>query len=171
MHMNLNKEEKDIIKSILLLFILGTITHYLYEFTNKNCFVGLIAPINESVWEHLKLIVVPGILWWFSYYYINKNKINKNKWFMAALSSISISLILMPMIFYFYTEACGIQWIVIDILILLIVFTIGQLLALHVYRYSKGRNYIIPIIVLGLIIFIFMIFTVYPLKLPIFIEK
>ena len=138
MHMNLNKEEKDIIKSILLLFILGTITHYLYEFTNKNCFVGLIAPINESVWEHLKLIVAPGILWWFS---------------------------------YFYTEACGIQWIVIDILILLIVFTIGQLLALHVYRYSKGRNYIIPIIVLGLIIFIFMIFTVYPLKLPIFIEK
>ena len=37
------------------LFFAGWIWHMLYAVTGYNDIVGLIAPINESVWEHLKL--------------------------------------------------------------------------------------------------------------------
>lgn len=41
---------------------LGTLWHFVYEWSGKNFLVGLIAPVNESVFEHLKLLLVPFFL-------------------------------------------------------------------------------------------------------------
>lgn len=44
---------------IIFVLVLGTIFHFLYEWTENNFVVGLFAPINESVWEHMKLVFFP----------------------------------------------------------------------------------------------------------------
>lgn len=41
---------------------LGTLWHFVYEWSGKNFLVGLIAPVNESVFEHFKLLIVPVFL-------------------------------------------------------------------------------------------------------------
>lgn len=38
-----------------ILFVAGWIWHMIYAVTGFNDVIGLIAPVNESVWEHLKL--------------------------------------------------------------------------------------------------------------------
>jgi hypothetical protein len=38
---------------------IGTLLHFVYEWLGKNPLVGLFCPVNESTWEHLKLIFYP----------------------------------------------------------------------------------------------------------------
>lgn len=40
----------------------GTLWHFVYEWSGKDFLLGLIAPVNESVFEHFKLLLVPGFL-------------------------------------------------------------------------------------------------------------
>ena len=43
--------------------IIGTLAHFVYEWTNKSVIAALFCPINESPWEHLKLIFFPYLIW------------------------------------------------------------------------------------------------------------
>lgn len=163
------KEEKWTLVGIIVLFILATIMHFLYELSGNIIIVGFFAPVNESIWEHLKLILVPMILWWSIYYLVRKNEIKSaDKWFTALLGALISSLVSIPLLYYFYTEAFGIEKVWIDILITLISVAIGQLIGLHFYRYSKGLNKYIALFIIFIIVIIFVVFTVYPAILPIF---
>jgi len=163
-------EEKYILFSILIIFVLGSLMHFIYDFTNQNIIVGLFAPVNESVWEHTKLGIIPLALWW-GLFYIFKNKkcnMDKNKWFTSFLISLFTSIITIPMFFYFYTGSFGIENVFIDILIFFLSILLGQILGLHFYKYAKGINYKITILIFLFILVIYGIFTFYPPKLPIF---
>lgn len=43
--------------------VLGTLCHFVFEWSGYNTAVGLFCPVNESVWEHLKLIFFPYFIW------------------------------------------------------------------------------------------------------------
>lgn len=38
---------------------MGVLFHFVYEWTGENVVVGLFTPVNESTWEHLKLLFFP----------------------------------------------------------------------------------------------------------------
>lgn len=166
-------EKKWIILGIPVLFIMGSLMHFLYELSGRNVIVALFSPVNESVWEHLKMVVLPIILWWSLYYIVKgeKNKIDKNKWFTSALISLLIALISIPFMFYFYTGAFGIESVAIDVIILFLSIAFGQLLALFYYSNKGGINYIIPVLIMIFIICIFMYFTFNPPHLPLFMDS
>lgn len=162
--------QKWIIKGIFGLFLIGSLMHFLYDLSGKNVVVGLIAAVNESVWEHSKMVLLPVICWW-SFYYIIKGKehnIDKNKWFTSSLIALLTALISIPMLYYFYTEAFGVEILAVDISILFLAVLFGQLLAFHFYKYSKGINFYIPICIFILLIIVYMIFTFYPPRIPLF---
>jgi len=170
MYKTLKSSEKWIIKGIPGLFLIGTFMHFLYDLIGENIIVGLIVPVNESVWEHSKMVLLPVICWW-SFYYIIKSKeynIDKNKWFTSALIALLTALTTIPLLYYFYTEAFGVEILVVDISILFLAVLFGQLLALHFYKYSKGINLHILVYIFILIILVFMVFTVYPPHIPLF---
>ena len=166
----LSPSQKWIIKGIPILFLVGTFMHFLYDLSGQNVIVGLIAAVNESIWEHSKMVLLPVICWWCFYYIIKGkgNDIDKNKWFTSALIALLTAIITIPMLYYFYTEAFGVEILSVDISILFVAILFGQLLALHFYKYSKGINSYMPICVFIFLILIFMIFTFYPPHLPIF---
>ncbi|NMC56369.1 MAG: hypothetical protein GYA50_04010 [Eubacteriaceae bacterium] len=168
----LSNPEKFIIISIPLLFLFGSMFHFLYELSGDSGIVGLFAAVNESVWEHSKMIVLPVFLFWVIYYIAKGKKysIDKNKWFTSALVSLITALIAMPMIFYFYTEAFGVEFLVVDIIILFLVLMFGQLLGLHFYKHSKGIKWQAAVFAMILIIIVFMIFTYYPPHIPLFLD-
>lgn len=39
--------------------ILGVVLHFTFEWSNNNILVGTFSPVNESIWEHLKLLFFP----------------------------------------------------------------------------------------------------------------
>ena len=62
--------------SIAATSVLGVLFHFAYDFFGKNAIAALIFPINESVWEHLKLLFFPMLLCLIimSAFYPHKNK-------------------------------------------------------------------------------------------------
>ncbi len=62
---------------IVFVFILGCLWHFFYPWSRQNFLVGLVAPVNESVPEHLKLLFFPFLI--FSVFeYIKRGKKIKN---------------------------------------------------------------------------------------------
>lgn len=55
----LGKAERQILVGVPVLFLAGTLLHFLYGLSGEFFLVGLLAPVNESVWEHLKLALWP----------------------------------------------------------------------------------------------------------------
>ena len=165
--------EKWIILGIPCLFVIGAIFHFLYDICGKFPVVGLISPVNESVWEHIKMVVWPIMGWWIIYYLKNrdKQKIDKNKWFSATLVSLVTAIITIPLLFYFYTGAFGIESVLINILILFLAVLFGQLMGLHVYKHSKGISVNDVIIIFVGIIALFMLLTLCPPEFPIFFDS
>ena len=153
---------------ITVLFLIGSLFHFLYSISGELFVVGLFTPVNESIFEHTKMVVFPIFIWWSLFYLLRKDNLNTNKWFMAALLSMLTSIISIPMLYYFYTEAFGVQSLVVYVLILLVAVGCGQLLGLHYYQYGKGIDYRLT---LGLMVFIIMLFaflTIFTPKLPLF---
>ncbi|MDD5829392.1 MAG: DUF6512 family protein [Lachnospira sp.] len=60
---------------------LGVLLHFAYEFTGNNAFIALFCPVNESTWEHMKLLFFPILLVLLIQYaiisYIKSSKINQ----------------------------------------------------------------------------------------------
>ena len=38
---------------------MGTLGHFFYQWSGNNRYVGFLFPVNESTWEHMKLLFVP----------------------------------------------------------------------------------------------------------------
>lgn len=159
--MKMKKEELWIVIGIPALFVIGAIFHYLYKICGENIVIGAFAPVNESVWEHEKMIVIPMIFWWSIYYLVfhKERNIPRRKWFTGAMVSLLSALILIPMFFYFYTGAFAIELTSIDICILFIALLAGHLLGLHIYRHADGLPVWICVTVLISVIVIFIICT------------
>ena len=51
------------IGGILFTAILGTLSHFFYDWTGRGALIGLVCPVNESTWEHMKLVFFPMLLW------------------------------------------------------------------------------------------------------------
>ncbi len=166
----IKREKKYIMWGIPVVFLLGSLFHFLYHFSKENFLVGFISPANESIWEHTKMVVIPLLLWWLGFYFFTRNKRypEKQRWLTSMLVSLIVSIIAIPLMYYFYTEAFGKELLWVDILILLISVAIGQILALHFYRKSKGINKTAVWIIVIAILAGYVILTINPPRLPIF---
>ncbi len=71
---NLVTYKKIIIIACIVSILLGVFLHFAYDLLGQNAIVGLFAPVNESVWEHLKLILIPFTLFSIGFYFYTKQK-------------------------------------------------------------------------------------------------
>ena len=53
------------VAGFFFIFFAGALLHFAYEVSGENVFVGALTPVNESVWEHLKLVFLPGVILFF----------------------------------------------------------------------------------------------------------
>lgn len=162
---------KILLISIPFLFVLGSVLHFAYDFTNKNKIIGLFTPINESIFEHSKLLLTPLTLFWIVLFFIEKSDINLNNYFFAMLVSVIVSIITMISFYYTYEGILGKNKEILNILDLLISLTVGQILANHIYVYSKGIPFDVSIALIISIFITFIYFTYKPLRIPLFLDK
>lgn len=162
--------EKWILKGIPVLFIVGTFFHFIYDLLWKNPLVGLVSPVNESVWEHGKMVVWPIILWW-SLYYLGPGRaegVQADAWFTGAWAALLTAVLTIPLVYYFYTQAFGVELLWVDIGLLFGSLVLGQLMGLHVYRHGGGLSAGLVLVLFGAVVLAFMVFTFFPPKIPLF---
>lgn len=162
---------KILIVSIPILFVLGSILHFAYDFTNKNKLVGLLTPVNESIFEHSKLLLFPLILFWTTLYFFVNENVSVNGYFLAMLISIVSSIIVMIAFYYTYEGILGHNYLLIDIFDLLFSLITGQIVANHFYTYCNSFPYYLSITMVGLIFIASIYLTLNPIKIPLFFDK
>lgn len=82
----------------------GTILHFLYDWTGKSPLVSPFSGINESTWEHMKLLFWPLFLFSLIQWLFFKDR--KNYW-CIKLTEILLGLALIPVLFYTYNGVFG----------------------------------------------------------------
>lgn len=164
--------KNSVVYGILFISLLGSLMHFLYAFSGKLPIIGIIAPVNESVWEHLKLAFLPTILWWvLSYMVLAKNKkISFDRWLFSSVIALVICPLFIVSFYYAYTGAFGIHSLILDIFSLFLGIAIAQWTALHIYRYAKIKPYhfYLSVFILAAFIIAFITFTFAPPHYPIF---
>lgn len=163
--MNNLLKRKEII-GVFVVFLLGFLMHFLYEWSDHSTFIGLFAPINESVWEHLKLVLWPTII--YSLYEYFSIKDHKTNFTTAKLASILIAIATILIIFYSYTSITGHSILFIDILSFLIGISLGQLFSYKIMTEKELPNWlnVLSLILIIALIAIFIVFTFSPPELP-----
>lgn len=120
----MNKRYKKITGlGILWTLVLGTLSHFFYQWSHENMLVGLFSPVNESVWEHLKLLFFPAL----TYMLIEQKAMGKVMpgLFGKNLLGLFAGLLAMPLLFYGYTAFSGksILWVDIGIFCVCVLLT------------------------------------------------
>ena len=82
----------------------GTILHFLYDWTGGSILVSPFSGVNESTWEHMKLLFWP--LFFFAVVQRLFFRDQKNYW-CVKLAGILLGLILIPVLFYTYNGVFG----------------------------------------------------------------
>lgn len=159
--MNRETLKRLTVGGILWTLILGTASHFFYQWSGECFAVGLIAPVNETVWEHLKLLFFPGLL------FILGERIYLGErgrdLFYRRLTGLWAGLASMPLIYYSYTFFTGRNYLWADIGIFLISVLITFLVPWHLKDKMSGlreekRN---KIILLGLLLAFFSVSVIF----------
>ena len=84
---------------------LGTVLHFVYEWSGGAPAAAFVSAVNESTWEHMKLLFVPMFL--FSV--VQACVLGKNYPNFLAVRAVSIlmGLALIPVLYYTYTGVLG----------------------------------------------------------------
>ena len=135
-----------LIAGFIFTAVFGTLSHFFYDWSGENPLIGLISPVNESTWEHMKLVFFP------------------------VLSGI-LGTFAVPVLFYTYSGILGrnVAWI--DILIFFIcvfvTFFSAWKLQNSVKIYQKRAAIYLAVVFL---IILFFLFTFLPPDIGLFAE-
>ena len=97
----------------IFVVLAGSVLHFVYGWSGNSSIVGLFAPINESPWEHMKLVFTPMCIFAFGEY-IYLKKTSKNYCF-SLLSAQIYAIFLILLVFYSYTSLIKHSILAIDI--------------------------------------------------------
>lgn len=157
------------IAGFIFVVVFGSLLHFVYRWSGNNSIVGIISPVNESTWEHLKLLFVPMLLFSIIEYFV-AGKAYPN--FIAAKSlGVLLGMFAIVVIFYTYTGIVGKHYLWADILTFIIGVAVAYLYSwkrINTYQLRSGLCWVGLIIVIVLISFV--IFTFTPPRIPLFLD-
>ncbi len=82
------------IAGFFFVLICGSLLHFAFELSGFWKPVALVAAVNESTWEHLKMVFWPGLVFFIAQYYFLRNMECTNRYWCAK----AVCLLLMPLI-------------------------------------------------------------------------
>ena len=152
-----------LIISSIAISILGTLSHFLYDLSNHNKFIGLFAAVNESTWEHIKIALTPTLLWGLLDGFVYGNNPN---YFLAKVLSLITIILLMPLLYYGHKYVAKKDYFVFDIISFYIVIICSQLIFYFILKLEPVNFIIYYISCIGLFIIFggYMVLTLLPIK-------
>ena len=146
---------------VFVIMGLSVLSHFMYKWFNNFIF-SILFPVNESIWEHMKLLYTSILLYEIIEYIIFKIKnIKVNNFIFASILvsiiSIPIYLIMFLPIYYKIGENMFIA-----LTIMLITFIIIQNIKFKLFNYKKLNLEILGIILIIITYIVIGILTYYP---------
>ena len=87
--------------------VLGTALHFLFDLTGGSAVAALFSAVNESIWEHIKLIYYPMLL--ISLLEYRAWGKTAERFWCVKLKGMLLALVLIPALYYTYTGALGVS--------------------------------------------------------------
>ena len=84
--------------------LLGTLLHFLYDWLGESALIAPFSGVNESTWEHMKLLFWPMLLFGILQSFFFRSY---ESFWCVQQSGILIGLFLIPILFYTYNGAIG----------------------------------------------------------------
>ena len=146
---------------------LGTLLHFLYDWSGGNAAAALISGVNESTWEHMKLLFVPLFVFALIEYRF-AGKTQEDYW-CIKLTGTLLGLLLIPALYYGYTGAFGVSADWFNISIFYITAAVVFLWeSTHFGRSEPCFSSRLCFIMLIVIALAFVVFTFAPPRIPLF---
>ena len=82
----------------------GTLLHYLYDWLSEAWWIAPFSGVNESTWEHMKLLFWPMLLFAIAQSLLFRER--EDFWCVKLCGSL-LGLVLIPVLFYTYNGAIG----------------------------------------------------------------
>ncbi|MDD2960017.1 MAG: DUF6512 family protein [Lachnospiraceae bacterium] len=153
---------------IVFTIVLGFLLHFVYEWLGYNQFVALFSAVNESTWEHLKLLFFPYILYAILEYISIGNKYSN--FVTAKCISVICGLVIIPVLFYAYTTIIGTNYFILDISIFIIAVIVSYIISYNILKNTTLKINSICILILVLICISFFQFTFDPPNYFLFLD-
>ncbi|MCI8638997.1 MAG: hypothetical protein HFG41_07625 [Coprococcus sp.] len=143
--------------------------HFAYEYSGKNPVAAMFSPVGESVWEHMKLVFFPSLL----YYLIGWGFFFRSfpAFFRSSLAAALTGTLAVPVIFYAYSGMIGKHFLALDIATFFLCVVITFSLS---YQLTIQNTCIIPtpllVFLVVLLMICFFIFTYSPPNVALFFD-
>lgn len=147
---------------IILISLIGTLSHFAYDISRHNKLVALFSAVNESIWEHIKIALTPTFLVMAVEGLFSGAR---PAFFLGSFLALLSVIVLMPAFFYSYTAVTKKPILAVDILSFYMIITASQL----IYEGVMGLDLAWAVNYLGLIgVFVvfgfYMVLTLWPIR-------
>ncbi len=150
--------------------VMGILLHFLYDLTGESIIVAPFSAVNESTWEHMKLLFFPLLIFaLIEYRLIGKDYENFR---YVKLIGTTVGLLTIPFLFYTYKGALGVSADWFNIAIFFIAAAVTFLLETVMLKRNVSCP-VPPIVATGIFILItvlFVVFTFAPPEIPLFMD-
>ena len=147
---------------------LGTFLHFFFDLTGQNWIAALFSSVNESIWEHMKLVFYPM----FAFALIENRIWGREipQFWCIKLLGILLGLAMIPVLYYSYTGAFGknVDWINIAIFFLTAAASYRLETVLFQRGYACRLQADTALVILWLLAAVFTLLTFRPPMIPLF---
>lgn len=156
--------------NVVFLFLLSFLWHFVYDWFPNNIF-ALFFPVNESIWEHMKIIYfclfMGSIL---EFVLCKKNNIKINNFYIEAMVKSILGVIFYLIIFIPLYLWLG-ESMFISISLMLITYIFMEYIGYKILIGEEMNINILPVIIIVLGCIMFVILTFYPLHNFLFFDE
>lgn len=140
----------------------GTLLHFLYEWLGEAVWIAPFSGVNESTWEHMKLLFWPTFL-----FAIVQSRffLERNDFWCVKLRGILLGQLLIPVIFYTYNGVIGRSPDWINIAIFFLAAAITYLYETKRFQKEETRCRD-PKVALGILCAVALLFVVFTFLTP-----
>ena len=158
------------IAGTVIISLFGSLLHFVFALLGKWPPVALIAAVNESVWEHLKLAFWPALIYALIEWPFFHRK-TKNFWTAKSIGIFTMPVIITS-VFYGYTTFIGYNILWLDISLFIFAVFVGQMISctLMLRKSITSGIKIMAMSLLILMIAAFSLFTFLPPHWPLFCD-
>lgn len=127
-------DKKRIFIGTLLILLLSSLYHFIYDWF-PNMYTSFLFPINESIWEHNKMILLAFLTWTLLesiFLKDSKNPLFKN--LVACIICIILVLSVFTPVFFFILDSQD------NILVTLVIYVISIMTSLWLSEFIKLKS-------------------------------
>ena len=148
--------------------VVGTLLHFLFDLAGGSVIAALFSAVNESIWEHLKLLFYPMLAFAMTEYLVWGKEISA--FWCIKLMGMGTGLLLIPMIYYGYTGILGVSADWFNIAIFFVAAAMTYWMETRLFR--SGRTCPVSgklaLVLIGALVAVFTVLTFVPPCIPLF---